>query len=346
MSAQHLSILDMPPRELPDDEGFILRWLDDRGFSENTRSAYLSDLHDLMHYIRKPLQQLTLDDFRSWHMHLCGAGRSARTRNRKLATVRSFYWYFEQHLRLAGLPYVAPPLKLVRSERYTTEVTGRVAGRKVMEQLLAMVKNPRDTILLKLLYYTGARATELCNLSWGDLRPRTLGDGREAGWATVDGKGAKRRDIGLPATFWAELMEWRKTLHGASAEMVLGGWNRKAIAQRITTLAYWAGVKMPRGGCSPHCFRHGHATDVLQKHPEMLIEVSEQLGHSSVAMTQKIYSHLLRTTTSADMLEADNEQERSTDTPGAAGEPQLGDMAGGPAGEVAGGDERLPAGGG
>jgi len=121
--------------------------------------------------------------------------------------------------------------------------------------------------------------------------------------AVINGKGNKTREVGIPRKLWAELQEYRQAHYADKAGLVLGGWTRHTLYNRIRELARLADVELQRGHASPHCFRHGHATDVLQQHPELLIEVSQQLGHSSVAMTQRVYTHLLRNQTSADVLE-------------------------------------------
>ena len=59
-------------------------------------------------------------------------------------------------------------------------------------------------MLLKLLYVSGIRVSELCGLKWCDAVPRTDG-----GQITVFGKGGKTRTILLKPKSWAQLLSIR-----------------------------------------------------------------------------------------------------------------------------------------
>ena len=72
-------------------------------------------------------------------------------------------------------------------------------------RMLALEEEPRNKVLLRLLYYSGLRVSEIAALSWRDLQPRT-----EGGQVTVFGKGGKTRAVLLPATIWRELEQFRE----------------------------------------------------------------------------------------------------------------------------------------
>jgi len=65
-------------------------------------------------------------------------------------------------------------------------------------------KHPRNHCLLRLLYASGMRVSEVCALTWQDLQER-----KEGGQVTVYGKGGKTRTILLSKGTWKELVAVR-----------------------------------------------------------------------------------------------------------------------------------------
>lgn len=62
---------------------------------------------------------------------------------------------------------------------------------------------PRDRLLLRLLYASGSRVSEIINLQWRHVQPS--GD---SGQITVTGKGGKTRAIKLSVATWKALQEF------------------------------------------------------------------------------------------------------------------------------------------
>ena len=93
---------------------------------------------------------------------------------------------------------VAADLNLPRAENRLAE---RILAEADVQRMIALETDPRDRVLLLLLYTTGLRVSEACNLRWRNLRAR--GD---AGQLTVCGKGGKTRAVLLPAAMWKDLL--------------------------------------------------------------------------------------------------------------------------------------------
>ncbi len=89
-------------------------------------------------------------------------------------------------------------LNLPRAENRLAE---RILAEADIQRMIALETDPRDRVLLLLLYTAGLRVSEACNLRWRNLRPR--GD---AGQLTVCGKGGKTRAVLLPAAMWKQLL--------------------------------------------------------------------------------------------------------------------------------------------
>src|SRR4029453_8582865 len=100
---------------------------------------------------------------------------------RMIATVKSLFTFACRIGYLTfhpAAPVALPKLKNTLSERILEE--------EAVMKMLALEKEPRNHCLLRLLYASGIRVSELCALTWQDLQER-----KEGGQVTVYGKGGK-----------------------------------------------------------------------------------------------------------------------------------------------------------
>jgi integrase/recombinase XerC len=154
----------------------------------------------------------------------------------------------------------------------------------------------RDRAIIELLYATGIRVSELCEIDVRDLDfdRRTV---------RVTGKGDKQRVVpfGLPAS--RAVAAWllaRDALVGTRSGQAAflgsrgGRIDPRTVRESVHRITSEAGV----ASISPHALRHSAATHVLEGGAD-LRAVQELLGHSSLATTQR-YTHVsverLRTT--------------------------------------------------
>src|SRR5579859_3832842 len=176
--------------ERPELSAFLLHLASERGLADNTLHAYRRDLEDLERYLAdKKLNYLTAgaDDFRYYLQSQSRQGQSTRTVARRLAAIRVFLRFLATigHDRAAILQHLERP----KPEKALPKVLSRAQ----VNQLIA-APNPespffsRDVAILELLYASGLRATELCQLKLRDLN---LG----VGCVRVLGKGSKERIV-------------------------------------------------------------------------------------------------------------------------------------------------------
>ncbi len=148
----------------------------------------------------------------------------------------------------------------------------------------------RDRALLELLYGTGARVSEICDLDVDDVA-HALAD-REAGVRLI-GKGDKERLVPLGSYARQAVEDW----------LVRGrpSWSAKGPATpalllnsrgaRLGRQSAWAILQETadraglRAHVSPHSLRHSYATHLLQGGADVRV-VQELLGHASVTTTQ------------------------------------------------------------
>jgi integrase/recombinase XerD len=149
----------------------------------------------------------------------------------------------------------------------------------------------RDRALLELLYATGARISEACGLSMGDID-------FDARLVRLFGKGSKERIVPYGRAAGAALDDWFSP-RGRMA-MAPVQWRRRDDAEavflnrrggRLTRQAAWAVVRHygQRAGIeaelSPHVLRHSCATHLLDHGADLRV-VQELLGHASISTTQ------------------------------------------------------------
>ncbi|MDK6492423.1 site-specific tyrosine recombinase XerD [Corynebacterium coyleae] len=150
----------------------------------------------------------------------------------------------------------------------------------------------RDKALLEMLYATGARVSEVLDLSVDDATAAIDTEGI----LTVTGKGSKQRLVPLGRhaqdAIEAYLVRGRPVFAtGKSHALFL---NRRGGA--LTRQSAWTVIKQAaeRAGIdkeiSPHTLRHSFATHLLEGGADVR-SVQELLGHASVTTTQ-IYTHV------------------------------------------------------
>ena len=144
--------------------------------------------------------------------------------------------------------------------------------------------------MLEMLYATGIRISELCNLTMSNLY-------LEDEMIKVFGKGSKERIIPVNDVALNSLQEYLKFGRGEllgtkDSEFVF-------ISSRHTKITRQAFFKFLKKLCeekgikkniSPHILRHSFATHLLNNGADLRI-VQELLGHSDISTTQ-IYTHL------------------------------------------------------
>ncbi len=217
-------------------------------------------------------------------------GNSARSRNLRLAAIRSFIRNATASDPLL-LP-VAQRVLAIPTKRFERAAVGHLT-REQMQLLLDMpdastVAGLRDRVLLTLMYNTGARVSEIAALRVGDLRLDTGGS------VNIHGKGRKQRSVPL----WREsvrlLRAWlRRTASSPEAPLLPnargGHMTRSGIAHRLRVAVERATSRDPAatwGRVSPHTIRHTTAMHLLQSGVDLSV-IAMWLGHESIQTTHQ-----------------------------------------------------------
>jgi integrase/recombinase XerD len=265
----------LAPPQAGSDAALLRLWL--HGKAARTRRAYQDDLAAFLRHAGKPLRQVTLADvvaFGDSLAHLAPASRA-----RALGAVKSLAAFGH---RLGYLPFdVGAPVRVPPVKRALAE---RTLGEGDVHRLLALEANPRNHALLRLLYAGALRVSELCALTWRDLRPRD-----DAGQVTVFGKGGRTRAVLLTPGVWAELVALRNGA-GEADPVFRSGKRGHLTAVQVHRLVKAAAARAGLSGAvSAHWLRHAHASHALDRGAPISL-VQATLGHASVATTGR-YLH-------------------------------------------------------
>ncbi len=256
-----------------DDDRLIGLWL--HGRPATTRRAYLRDLAALSEFARKPISNITLNDLQAFSDSLVGA---PATRARILSSVKSLFTFAVKigYLqRNVGAALRLPARRSRVGERLLSE--GEVA------RLIAATANGRDRCLLALMYVSGARVSEICNLRWRDVQV----DGT-AGVLSIFGKGGKERSVRLTPRSWLMLEPLRSD--ASPSDYVF-----RTRTGKVDTSTVWRIMRAAAQRAaleqrpSPHWLRHAAASHALSRGASLAL-VRDTLGHSSISTTS-VYVH-------------------------------------------------------
>lgn len=258
--------------------------------SPNTRRSYARTAREFLGFVGQPLNQVTRADLQDYKNNLMERGLKPASVNQHLATVKSLLTY--SHDVGYTTFNVGRAVKLLKQR---DDLAARILEQPDMLKIITLERNSRNHAMLTLLYYSGARVSEICALKWGDLKPRD-----KAGQVTLYGKGGKTRTVKLPVRVWSLLKGLRKKADNNSYvfQSARGGKLDPSQVYRIVkAAASRAGIE---GNVSPHWFRHGHASHALDAGCPVHV-LKESLGHASLATTSR-YTHARPTESSSDYL--------------------------------------------
>jgi site-specific recombinase XerD len=199
---------------------------------------------------------------------------SAASRNRKSATLKSFFNYlFQEKLITRPLADLIPMAKVERKLPRFVSIDEAVALLKKTDE--------KNRLLFLLLYGGGLRVSEACELHWNQVD-------LSQGILRIRGKGNKERLVALPEIAVDELKKKVKKLPPNSS-FVWGdeAMNPRTAYELIRQLGIHTGLLGP---LHPHALRHSFATHLLSSGAN-LRTLQELLGHQSLTATER-YTHL------------------------------------------------------
>ena len=282
--------------------GYLDHLLVERGLAKNSMSAYRRDLARYQEFLVSrgiaEFSSVTANEISEFLISLrLGSGQhpalAPSSAARTLIAVRGLHAFLAKEGITASdsARAVKPPgvSKRLPKALTFTEIERLLAAVGAGSDSDVSVLMMRDHALLELLYGTGARISELTDLSLDDVS--TLS--KELPILRLKGKGNKERlvPVGSHALRALEryLVRSRPVLSGkstSSSALFLNARGSKLSRQSAWTILQAAAQRADLAGkVSPHTMRHSFATHLLENGADVRV-VQELLGHASVTTTQ------------------------------------------------------------
>ena len=259
----------------------------ERNVSKNTIRSYTTTFQLLIDYLvnRKniALNNITFNtitrkiilDFLNY---LEENGNTTRTRNQRLAAIKSFYQYclsyetqniynINQVLSIKSKKYVKP------IQNYLTEEELQAIFNSIDT---STSKGLRNLVILVLLYDTGARASEIISLKVEDIQ-------LEEKLVILTGKGNKQRVVPIMENTKEILVHYLKYIKGE--EYFINTKNRSENNTFIRDIIKKYSINATKK-VTPHTFRRTRAVHLLDKGVNVMY-IQELLGHDNITTTQE-----------------------------------------------------------
>lgn len=271
----------------------------ERGRSQKTAENYYLYLQRLIEFAGdEPISTLDAELVRKWRLWLNryeaadGDTLSTLTQSYHLIALRSFLGYCSKR----GITTLTP--EKIELPKVRRKQVSFLSNEEVLRLINIVptkdMKGLRDRAIIELLFSSGLRVSELCNLNRDHIN-------LARGEFSVRGKGQKDRPVFISPEASQWLAEYLRTriddfvplfirYSGSDSSDGKGDDMRltpRSIQRIVSKYARAAGITKH---VSPHSLRHSFATDLLMNGAD-LRSVQAMLGHSNIATTQ-IYTHV------------------------------------------------------
>ena len=258
----------------------------EKRYSPNTITSYRKDLEDFLSFLmdREGLEELQKAEkkmVRNFIVFLSEKGLTKRSINRKISTLKSFY-AFLQRISLIGVS----PVEGISTLKFYPEKQIPFS-KEEMQELTVILENSEvellDRLIIEVLYQTGMRRAELCDLLLENVH-------FYRNEITVIGKGNKQRIVPVSPILMKELKVYNDEHRRPNPDVELYFFvtpKGKKITEKFVYLLvthYLSAVSSKRKR-SPHILRHSFATHILNNGAE-ISKVKKMMGHASLSSTQ------------------------------------------------------------
>lgn len=268
-----------------------------RRLDEKTVRAYENDLKQFQKYLFEKGGDVTRNVLNAYIVRMHGKYKP-KTVKRKIASLKAFFSFLEREEIINE-----NPMRKVRTQFREEKLLPKTIPAKTIQRLLEYMyqkeKNAgntrfqkkmitRDIVVVELLFATGLRISELCNLEKERFNINE-------GILCIKGKGAKERylQVGNPAVLkqikkYSKL--WKREMENGIYFFYNrsgGKYSEQSARRMINKYAKEAFIDLH---ITPHMFRHAFATLLLEEDVDIRY-IQKLLGHSSIVTTQ-IYTEV------------------------------------------------------
>ena len=268
-------------------EEFIHYIQSEKRYSDHTITSYKVDLNQFFNFLTEEYnidhpQNVNFKIVRNWISYLLESGLKARSVNRKISTLKSYFRF----LVISNYSDSNPTLKIT-SPKTSKRLPVFIEKDKINSLLDANFfddnfSGHRDKLILELFYFTGIRLSELLNISISDIDFNNS-------QIKVLGKRNKERLIPLTYSIISDLKVFIIKFN-ISNYLFVDENKKKLYSKKVYRIVnkYISKVSSLKKK-SPHILRHSFATHMLNNGAD-INAIKEILGHSNLSATQ-IYTH-------------------------------------------------------
>ena len=260
----------------------------EKRYSHHTILAYEQDLAQFFEYASVK----GLDDFggfsssfiRGWIVQLFEGNMKAKSINRKLASLRTFYKW----LRKEGL-VTTNPMSKIQGPKNEKRLPAFAKESELHPEKLALLFNDsieglRDRLMFEILYQTGIRLNELIELFVSNVTSDSI---------KVIGKRNKERIIPISTNLSKLIQTYltqKNSVYGDSPYVFSLKFGKKMYPMLVyRRINQYLSIATNLDKKSPHVLRHTFATHMLNRGTG-LETLKDLLGHANLSATQ-VYTH-------------------------------------------------------
>ena len=267
---------------------FIFFLSSEKRFSNHTITAYKNDLLQFFSFLKKDhllindLELISFKIIRNYVAFLLESDIKARSVNRKISTLRSYFKFLVRMDYLSTNPMlkIIPPKSVKKIPVFIDQ-----------ESMLALLNEvsfekgfigERDKLIIELFYVTGIRLSELINIKISDINF----DGCSV---KVLGKRNKERIIPLSNSIANEISSF--ILKYGLRTYLFTNLKKQKVYNKLVyrVVKKYIGKISSIDKNSPHILRHTFATHMLNNGAD-INAIKELLGHANLSATQ-VYTH-------------------------------------------------------
>lgn len=263
--------------------------------SQKTIRAYKIDLRQYFEFVGEKKDDLKIiNDY----IHFLNKKYSKyKTVKRKIASIKAFYSYLEYEEIITFSPF-----NKIRTKIKEPKMLPKIIQKEDLNRIFTLLFNNlsnanteykkklalRNITIIELLFSTGIRISELCNIHTNDIsfKDRSL---------KIFGKGSKERILYLGSDqvidFLKKYIDSNAVTDAENNYIFLNKFNEQLSEQTVRILLKNIENELKLSvHITPHMFRHMFATTLLEKEVDIRY-IQNILGHSSISTTQ-IYTHV------------------------------------------------------
>ncbi|SCG83983.1 phage integrase family protein [Proteiniborus sp. DW1] len=267
-------------------EEFKNKLIRQSNYSDNTIEAYIRTVKDFEKFIASAtgsefnpgeIIELDVKEYKSYLLNI--KKQAPNTINQKLSGISSYFNFCMAKSIVKNNPAAAIKKVAVQNKKTAPEVLEQNEFYRLKREVYKG-NNKMHILIFELLYNTGVRVSELCNIELDDMRISE----RKGLLKIRSGKGEKYREIPLNSDARKAIIEYLEIRPYTDSKRLIigerGPMGRTGIFKIIKKYSKSSGVE-----AHPHTLRHQFCHDLLVH--ESISTVAEFAGHSDINTTYR-----------------------------------------------------------